>query len=106
MKFQHKNIQIYIKWKHLYKEVPFKHPKLERVFTNRVPYGTNCDIFFSDTETNEGIVVFTGTALLHPKDNFNKAIGRKISLTRAIEDLPKTVRTQIWEKYHKLWPTK
>lgn len=38
-------------------------------------------------------------ALCHPSDQFNKAKGRKLSLARAIEELPREERRQIWAAY-------
>ena len=40
---------------------------------------------------------FEGYAFCSPKDGFNKAIGRKISLTRALAVLPKSQRAAIWQ---------
>lgn len=43
----------------------------------------------------------TGVAHCHPKDNFSKAVGRKRSLKRALENagLDKSERTQAWNAY-------
>ena len=40
-----------------------------------------------------------GAGLCHPNDQFNKAIGRKVALARAISGLPRETRTQIWKAY-------
>jgi len=42
-----------------------------------------------------------GTAFLHPKDNYCKDTGRKISLAKALRGLPKDERTLIWKAYFK-----
>jgi hypothetical protein len=46
---------------------------------------------------------FNTVAACAREDNFCKANGRKIALTRALSDaqLPKTVRTAIWTDYFK-----
>ncbi len=41
-----------------------------------------------------------GTALCSTLDNFNRNMGRKIALQRAIKDLPKDQRKLIWSAYH------
>lgn len=43
--------------------------------------------------------VHTGEAIQSSKDIFNKAIGRKVSLTKAIENFTKADRTVIWGIY-------
>jgi hypothetical protein len=54
------------------------------------------------------IHIYTTTALCSDKDNFDKSIGRKISLTRLLKwmstnrfQLTKVGRGQIWESYFK-----
>ena len=42
-----------------------------------------------------------GFANCHPKDNFQKKIGRKIALTRTIFDFDEKFRKNIWENYLK-----
>jgi len=44
-------------------------------------------------------LVSTGEVTCGKNDNFEKKIGRKISLTRAIETLPRENRILIWEDY-------
>jgi hypothetical protein len=46
-------------------------------------------------------VQFTGLAACAQGDTFNKDIGRKVALTRAMKDakLEKYIRTEIWSKY-------
>ncbi len=43
---------------------------------------------------------FNGTATCHPKDNFSKAIGRKLALASAMRDFDRDVRKAVWEVYH------
>lgn len=59
-----------------------------------VERATTCIIF-----NEEGIEVSSGTANVHPKDNFCKEKGRKISLARAIKTWDKEYRTQVWDEY-------
>jgi len=40
-----------------------------------------------------------GIALCSVRDNFDRAIGRKLSLTRALRGLDKPTRTSVWNKY-------
>lgn len=47
----------------------------------------------------EGEQIDVGVAGCSLNDNFSKDIGRKLSLKRAIEKLPKKDRTVIWESY-------
>lgn len=42
---------------------------------------------------------YTGEAICHDLDNFNKETGRKIALGRAIAPLDVTERTIIWHLY-------
>ena len=51
---------------------------------------------------NESTVLSQGIAYCHPKDNFNKSQGRKISLAKALSKagLAKDARTQYWEAYN------
>lgn len=53
----------------------------------------------------DGSPVAVGYADLHPKDNFVKAIGRKIALQRALQEQPKEVRSKLWQKYWSISPT-
>lgn len=42
-----------------------------------------------------------GEAICYPKDQFNKAIGRKVALTKALNGFfsDKEFRTRVWNKY-------
>lgn len=46
-------------------------------------------------------VLATGVARCSKHDNFNKATGRKLSLTRALNgvEFTKSQRTQVWNQY-------
>ena len=46
-------------------------------------------------------ILYYGKAIQNSDDNFNKAIGRKVSLTKAIRKFQKTERTIFWENYLK-----
>lgn len=48
-----------------------------------------------------GELILEGEAYCSPNDNFDKATGRKVSLSRAIEGLSKDKRTEIWYVYTK-----
>ena len=61
---------------------------------------TTCIIF-----NEQGDEVASGTANVHPKDNFNKEKGRQISLARAISSWDKPYRTQVWDEY-RTWGAK
>lgn len=45
--------------------------------------------------------VSVGYAWCCPEDQFNRNIGRKLSMSRTIKDLPVETRTAIWEAYFK-----
>ena len=65
-----------------------------------VERATTCIIF-----NEAGKEVSSGTANVHPKDNFCKEKGRKISLARAIKTWDKEYRSQIWDEY-RTWGAK
>ena len=44
---------------------------------------------------------FVGVAKCHPQDNFYAYIGRKVSLTKAIEPMNKYSRKMVWDFYFK-----
>jgi hypothetical protein len=48
-----------------------------------------------------GELILDGEAYCSPNDIFDKARGRKVSLSRAIEGLSKDERTEIWYVYTK-----
>jgi len=57
---------------------------------------TSCVIKLED-----GTKLITGIAFLHPKDNFCKATGRKVSLARALKlyGFSKEERKKFWSDY-------
>ena len=64
---------------------------------------------WSSPETREGQLVtciikcgpagYSGIAKCGKSDNFNKAIGRKIAFTRALKNIPRAERKELWEAY-------
>jgi len=56
---------------------------------------TVCDIF----DVYDKAVVSTGVARCNKEDNFSKEEGRKISLRKALECMPYSVRTMAWKAY-------
>jgi hypothetical protein len=56
---------------------------------------TSC--YVDDIESGE--LLLEGEAYCSENDIFDKAVGRKISLARAIESLDKETRTEFWNKY-------
>ena len=59
-----------------------------------VERATTCIVF-----NEAGEEVTSGTANVHPKDNFCKEKGRQIALARAISSWDKAYRTKVWEEY-------
>lgn len=62
---------------------------------------TDCIIVYNNID---GDSVATGRAFCSMQDNFNKAKGRRISLTRALEQLgvSKEIRAIVWTEYLKI----
>lgn len=52
------------------------------------------------TDANEGLID-TSESRCNSSDIFNKRLGRKLSLARAIVTLPRPTRIIIWEDYKK-----
>lgn len=75
-------------------EVEFQH-RWTRPVSNPPPKQTGCLIFLSADRRLLGF----GTANCSTSDQFCRATGRKLALTRAVADLPKHVRKAIWEGY-------
>lgn len=82
--------------------VKFEHLKLETGTDSKgrvinVPFATTARVF-----DGEGKLLTMGTAQCGAKDLYKKEIGRKISLSRAINSLSlqKEERTKIWRDYH------
>ena len=52
------------------------------------------------TPTGTMVDIYRGHAYCHNKDNFCKATGRKIALTRALQhNFTRNERKQIWDQY-------
>lgn len=87
------------------KAINFRHQTIQHPFLKKnVGYefldcrSTTCEIV--TVNGNEIVdVVTSGVAICHPSDNFNKEIGRKTSLQRAVEKLHREERVQIWNAY-------
>lgn len=78
-------------------EFTFKHTKLDDLMeiNHRLIHAvTQCDLTVDDKS-------FAGIAACVVGDNFNKEVGRKIALTRALKKagLPKDVRADVWIAY-------
>ena len=58
---------------------------------------TDCLMFNKETGLEEPEII--GRAYCSELDTFNKSVGRKMSLTRAIQGFTKDERTEIWGKY-------
>lgn len=61
---------------------------------------TLCTIDELDAQ-NQGVTIGSGVALCHPTDQFNKATGRKLSFTYALEaaGLTRDERGELWAAY-------
>ena len=87
-------------------EVTFKHfipdEKDRETYTKEAfmeTFGTSCEI----ASTGSGLYLYGyGSSDLHPNDNFDRKIGRKIALTRALKDFPAGVRVKFWEAYKQM----
>lgn len=77
-----------IKFKHTYIVIP---PSIE--FENENRRFTICTV-------EDGKRTLVGQSICHPKDQFCKAIGRKVALADAIRGLSKETRKTIWDEYH------
>lgn len=64
------------------------------VSSQHYPIITDCVI-----ERESGELVSIGSAFKSPRDNFSKAVGRKLALGRALSVLPREERKEFWEKY-------
>ena len=57
---------------------------------------TLCHLY--NDEKMEGSI---GSAVCSKDDNFCRATGRKIALTRALQNYPREFRREVWQAYHK-----
>jgi len=69
--------------------VSFQHPTSDGETVRR---GTVCTV-----EGPEGAVI--GISICHPEDNFDRSVGRKRALTRALAPFEKEFRTAVWSEY-------
>ena len=58
------------------------------------PIGVCCAV---EIENDENL--YLGYSYCNPLDQFNRVTGRKLALTRAIEEFPRHVRREIWNRY-------
>lgn len=80
--------------------VKFTHIQ-EDMHTDSPVRHTECKILESEEDKEELGFVSIGYSRCHPKDNFNKEIGRQLSLKKALEDgkFTKESREIFWENY-------
>ena len=60
---------------------------------------TVAKVFAIDPKTDEAREIAKASSGCSLSDNFNKAKGRRLALTRALQDFPKTIRRDIWRGY-------
>lgn len=53
------------------------------------------------TDVDSVQVIARASSSVHPNDNPCRSTGRKLSLTRAVKDFDKEVRSEIWSAYFK-----
>lgn len=58
---------------------------------------TICEVYVNNAKFAMGV------AFTHPKDRYNRKIGRKIAFGRAISVFGKDKRTKLWEAYLKTY---
>lgn len=56
---------------------------------------TDCYVFEGEDE----VPVIVGRGYCSSKDNFNRSVGRKVALTKALQSFDKTYRAEVWNKY-------
>jgi hypothetical protein len=61
-------------------------------FRHENPIGTHCVLEGGSWKTS-------GDSRCSPKDHFCRETGRKVSLAKALNPLPKTVRKEVWDAY-------
>lgn len=81
MELNHKQVPLVVKFKHLIKSGK-----------------TQCHIVYKQ---NRNKLVAYGESILSEKDQYNRVIGRKISFSRALNNLTddKEERTRFWKEY-------
>lgn len=71
-------------------------------FKHEIPKSTSCSIEIVDTGgrfNDSGKTISESKAICDPRDNFDKSVGRKIALRRAMENIGKSERQAIWSGY-------
>lgn len=58
------------------------------------PHGVICAVEIDGDEN-----IYLGYSYCNPLDQFNRVTGRKLALTRAIEEMPRDERKAIWDAY-------
>ena len=76
----------------------FQHENCE-VIVDGVRFNGFTDCLVFDKEKGLESPEIVGRAYCSSVDTFNKAVGRKTSLTRAVQGFSKEERTEIWGKY-------
>lgn len=72
------------------------HNSMPSVYYRQVKVITECRLILPDGSE----FADSGFAACSMGDNFNRNLGRKLALTRAVKDLPKEQRRTIWNAYH------
>lgn len=102
MKFEFKKACFMIRWHHgiLINEIDVSLDKTipKEVLERDGKRYTECFIIKFNKKNKEEVVGY-GLAKTHSLDNFCKNTGRKISLTKALEDFGKEFRAQVWTSY-------
>lgn len=88
-----KETEIYIRFQHN----QFNHTEKMDKPLSKYPLLNGMTICYLMKEDNS--LLNSGHSSCTINDTFSKEIGRKISLTRAVKELPKSERTKIWEAY-------
>ena len=73
-----------------------------RVSFNHTHFDPNFDLFRGYTHcfiSKDDKAEFMGVAWCSTQDQFNKATGRKVALTRALKPFDKETRTRFWNAY-------
>ncbi len=62
-------------------------------------YATRGGTVHCAIRNDDGPPVLYGWAICSERDRFTRKIGRKVALTRAIKDMPRDFRSQVWAAY-------
>lgn len=99
MKIEIKNKTYFVKWQHNVVDNS-THKMSKRI--NPDPSTTRCNILIGPkTEEAKMTVVGFGISTLATTDTFNKDIGRRVSMTRALNVFSKEERAIFWDHYNK-----